>query len=256
MNSMAPGNCRVGIIKQKLLDGMQNENGIPEPEINPGISSDGAEMAAHAAPQSPDGEDSATVASQPDSEQLKADAARAQAVNDQVDAELGDATDYPALIAQLEADLAEEKAKALRLREESQRLAAEFQNASKRKDKQVADEIERAGAHLVRRLLPIVDDFDLAFANVPTDLAGLADADANAGWIEGFRQIHKKLQTLLADEGVAPIVADGEFDPALHEAVTSEPSDNVPSGHVIATLRAGYTYKGRVLRPALVRVAL
>jgi molecular chaperone GrpE len=61
---------------------------------------------------------------------------------------------------------------------------------------------------------------------------------------------------VLTDHGVAPIASDGPFDPMRHEAVTSEPSESVPSGHIIATLRAGYEYKGRVLRPALVRVAM
>ncbi len=205
---------------------MQNETGIPEPKIN----ADG-------------------TAEQP-AGQAGAQQAAGEETPEQVDAELGEAIDYPGLIAQLESELAEEKAKAAKLREDSQRMAAEFQNASRRKDKQVADEIERAGAHLVRRLLPVVDDFDLAFANVPADLKG------DEPWVEGFRQIQKKLHGLLTEEGLQPIPTEGEFDPALHEAVTSEPSDSVESGHIIATLRTGYTYKGRVLRPALVRVAL
>ena len=134
--------------------------------------------------------------------------------------------------------------------DKSQRMAAEFQNSRRRQEKQLAEEIDRAGAHLVKRLLPIVDDFDLAFANVPADL------EAGHAWIDGFHQIHKKLHALLEEEGVVAIARDGEFDPALHEAVTSEVSDSVPSGHIIATLRTGYTHRGRVLRPALVRVAI
>jgi molecular chaperone GrpE len=83
-----------------------------------------------------------------------------------------------------------------------------------------------------------------------------ADLDTGAAWVEGFRQIQKKLHHILAEEGVVVVPAEGEFDPTVHEAIGAEPSTDVPSGHVIATLRAGYTLKGKVLRPALVRVAM
>lgn len=158
--------------------------------------------------------------------------------------------DNMVIIAQLETELASERARADDLMDKSQRMAAEFQNSRRRQEKQLAEEIDRAGAHLVKRLLPIVDDFDLAFSNVPADLA------TGSAWVDGFHQIQKKLHALLEEEGVAPMARDGEFDPALHEAVTSEVSDSVPSGHIVGTLRTGYTHRGRVLRPALVRVAL
>jgi molecular chaperone GrpE len=160
------------------------------------------------------------------------------------------AIDYEAMITEFEAALAEERARADKLLDQTQRMAAEFQNSRKRQENQLSEEIERASAHLIKRLLPVIDDFDLAFAHVPPEL------EQGTTWVEGFRQIQKKLHNLLAEEGVATIPGEGEFDPTLHEAVSGEPADSVPSGHVIATLRAGYTYKGKVLRPALVRVAL
>jgi molecular chaperone GrpE len=158
--------------------------------------------------------------------------------------------DYAALIAEFETALADERARADKLLDQTQRMAAEFQNSRRRQEAQLSEEIERASAHVVKRLLPAIDDLDLAFAHVPADLQD------GAGWVEGFRQIQKKLHNILAEEGVTTIRGEGEFDPALHEAVSSEPNDSVPSGHVIATLRAGYSYKGKVLRPALVRVAM
>ncbi len=160
------------------------------------------------------------------------------------------APEYLARIGELESALAEERDRAAKLLDQSQRMAAEFQNSRRRLETQVQDEIERASTHLLRRLLPVIDDFDLAFAHVP------AEIEAGAAWVDGFRQIQKKLHTVLADEGVEVIPGEGEFDPSLHEAVSGEPSDDVPSGHIIGTLRAGYTYKGKVLRPALVRVAM
>ena len=160
------------------------------------------------------------------------------------------APDFAAQISELERTLAQERERADKLLDQSQRLAAEFQNTRRRLETQVQDEIERASTHLMRRLLPVIDDFDLAFANVP------AGIESGAAWVDGFRQIQKKLHNLLTEEGVVIIADEGLFDPALHEAVSGEPSEEVPAGHIIATLRSGYTHKGKVLRPALVRVAM
>ena len=180
-----------------------------------------------------------------------ADAAAAAGPEAGVGDDMGDPVpDYAARLDELERSLEAERERANKLLDQSQRMAAEFQNSRRRLETQVQDEIERASTHMMRRLLPVIDDFDLAFAHVP------AEVDAGAAWVEGFRQIQKKLHGVLAEEGVTIIAQDGPFDPALHEAVSGEPSDSVPAGHIIATLRAGYTHKGKVLRPALVRVAV
>lgn len=155
-----------------------------------------------------------------------------------------------AVIAQLQAELEAERARATEMLDKFQRTAAEFQNVRRRQEKQMAEEIERASTHIIKRLLPAMDDFGLAFNNVPS-----STTDEENAWLNGFRQIQKKLQGLLEEEGVVAMPADGPFDPIRHEAVTSEPSDSVESGHIIATLRLGYEHRGRVLRPALVRVA-
>jgi molecular chaperone GrpE len=155
------------------------------------------------------------------------------------------------IIAQLEQKLAEAEAKADGYRDQLQRTAAEFQNSRRRQEKQVAERIERASAHLIERLLPVLDDLDLAFRNIPAEV----DAEHEA-WLTGFRQIQKKLLHIVEEEDVSPIPLTGAFDPSRHEAVSSEPSDEVESGHIIETLRIGYEHKGRVLRPALVRVAM
>ncbi len=152
-------------------------------------------------------------------------------------------------LAQVRAELTALQARFDELTDKNQRMAAEFQNTRRRQEKALADEIERASTHLIKRLLPAVDDLALAFNNVPAALAG-------DSWVEGFRQIQKKLLALLEEEGVSAIPVEGEFDPMLHEAVMSEPSETVESGHITGLLRGGYLHKGRVLRPALVRVAL
>ncbi len=154
------------------------------------------------------------------------------------------------IIARLEAEVDEANARADQMVEQMQRTAAEFQNVRKRQERQVQESLDRATEGIIRRWLPVLDDFELAFNNVPTALQG-----EEAAWIQGFGRIHQKLAALIADEGVTPIEKSGPFDPNRHEAVTNEPSDSVESGHIIDTLRTGYEYKSRVLRPALVRVA-
>lgn len=160
-------------------------------------------------------------------------------------------------IAQLQEELAQAKAKADEYLDRLQRSAAEFQNSRRRQEKQVAEQIERASLHMVQRLIPILDDLDRAFQNVPPELAAPAEAgpDAQVAWVDGFRQIQKKLHALVEDQGVETIPLQGPFDPARHEAISSEPNEDVASGHIIETLRVGYEQRGRVIRPALVRIA-
>jgi molecular chaperone GrpE len=163
-------------------------------------------------------------------------------------------------IEALRAELAQAQAKADEYLDQMQRTAAEYQNSRRRQEKQMADAIERANGQLIKQLLPILDDFHLAFENVPAHLQpDNGENDENNGseqaWVNGFRQIQKKLIDTLAEQGLEKMDTSGPFDPTLHEAISSEPSDSVESGQIIETLRAGYTYKGQVLRPALIRVA-
>ena len=154
------------------------------------------------------------------------------------------------VIARLESELAEARSQATDAVDRMQRTAAEFQNTRKRQERLLQDSLERATQRLLVALLPVQDDFSLAFQNLPETLT-----QEEMAWVDGFQRIHGKLSGLLNDEGVKAIEADGPFDPARHEAVTNEPSEEVQSGHIIATLRTGYVLKDRVLRPALVRVA-
>lgn len=154
------------------------------------------------------------------------------------------------VIARLESELAEARAQANDAVDRMQRTAAEFQNARKRQERLLQEGLERATQRLLTALLPVQDDFGLAFQNLPETLT-----QEETAWVDGFKRIHDKLTGLLNEEGVKAIEHDGPFDPARHEAVTNEPSEEVESGHIIATLRTGYVLKDRVLRPALVRVA-
>ena len=130
-----------------------------------------------------------------------------------------------------------------------QRSRAELANARKRFQREQEQAHAGAQADLLVRLLPIVDDLERAFDTLPHNLSGLT-------WIQGIVLIHRKLQWILEQAGVTSNEAAGkEFDPFVHEAVTHEPSDSVPAGHVVAELQRGYRMGDRVLRPAMVRVS-
>ena len=138
----------------------------------------------------------------------------------------------------------------------SRRVQADFENYKKRVARQQTDNFERAAENLVTKVLPVLDAFDLARAHL--DAGEELSAEGKA-LVAG--------STLLADtlarEGLERVGAAGEaFDPTLHEAVdrvsgddTADETAGAPGGPVIdEVLRAGYRWKGRVIRPAMVRV--
>jgi molecular chaperone GrpE len=166
----------------------------------------------------------------------------------------GDATEdgKEALGEDLEAlrqELEEARSKEAEYLDGWQRARAELSNARKRFQREQQQAYANAKADLLVRLLPIVDDFERAFETLPDDLSSQT-------WVEGIKLVQHKAQGLLEQEGVAPIDAVGhEFDPFRHQAVTHEPSDEVPEGHVIAEMQRGYSVGDRVLRPCMVRVS-
>lgn len=128
------------------------------------------------------------------------------------------------------------------------RSAAEMRNYKRRTEQDRADLIRNAGASVLMKLLPVLDDFDLAMAHVPAEVAALP-------WFNGIRLMHTKLETMLEGEGVKPIEALGDvFDPNRHEAVMHEMVGPDMAGRVTAELRRGYTLHERIIRPTLVKV--
>jgi molecular chaperone GrpE len=117
-----------------------------------------------------------------------------------------------------------------------QRTKADFENYRKRMLRQQTEHLERAAEQLVEKLLPVLDNFDAAVAHG-----------------QGFDQVHTSLLNTLAKEGLERIDPGGKpFDPAEADAVAHEDGDGGPV--VAEVLRAGYRWKGRVIRPAMVRV--
>ena len=127
-----------------------------------------------------------------------------------------------------------------------QRLAAEFDNFRKRNAREQASLSGRANERLVKELIPILDDLGRA-------LEAAAEHE-EAKLEEGVRLVHRALSTLLAKEGLAEIQTEGKFDPHVHEALLSQPSD-AEEGSVIEVVQKGYKLGDKVLRPARVVVA-
>jgi molecular chaperone GrpE len=127
-----------------------------------------------------------------------------------------------------------------------QRLAAEFDNFRKRSAREQAATLGRANERLVKELLPILDDLGRA-------LEAASDHE-EAKLEEGVRLTHRALADLLEKEGLAEIETNGKFDPHVHEALLSQPSDE-EEGSVIEVVQKGYRLGDRVLRPARVVVA-
>jgi len=118
-------------------------------------------------------------------------------------------------------------------------LQADFENYKKRILKQQTEHLERAAESLVDKLLPVLDTADLALAH---------------GGGEDVKQITVALTSALEREGLERIDPTGRpFDPTIHDAVAHEPSEGGEQ-EVVEVLRAGYRWKGRVLRPAMVKV--
>ena len=167
--------------------------------------------------------------------------------------EAGSAPAQPAAetdpMAELKSQLESANAKAAEYLDGWQRARADFVNYKKRIEREQAELSQNMAASVLTRILPALDDFDLAMKKAPADGDG-------AKWAEGIALVQRKLNAILENEGIKPIEAEGQpFDPNVHEAVVHEETEAHPEGHVIEVLRRGYKLGDRVLRPALVKVA-
>ena len=152
-------------------------------------------------------------------------------------------------LEKLHAELEEAEAQAQTYLDGWQRAQAEFSNYKKRQTAERAQLKARVTMDVLRKVLPIVDDFERAMKNMPPQVEQLS-------WSEGISLIKSKLDRLLQSENVEPIEVTGQpFDPRYHEAVTYEEAPGHDEGKVIDEVQKGYMLGEHVLRPALVRVA-
>jgi molecular chaperone GrpE len=126
------------------------------------------------------------------------------------------------------------------------RAQAEFENVRRRAAKEQQDYRDYALSDAIKSLLPVVDSLERA-VQMKADPAELRN---------GVELIYKQLQAALAKLSVNPIEAQGEaFDPRYHDAIEMVETSEAPDHHVIEELQRGYTFKDRLLRPAMVKVA-
>jgi molecular chaperone GrpE len=127
------------------------------------------------------------------------------------------------------------------------RAQAEFQNFRKRVDKDRLELSEYASMEACRTLLPIIDDFERA----------LEAENADKTYVQGLELIRQRMFDALKKLGLEPIIAQGEpFDPHIHHAVEMVETEDVPDHTVLGEFQRGYNFKGRLLRPAMVKVAV
>ena len=126
------------------------------------------------------------------------------------------------------------------------RVAAEFENYRKRVARDQESLVARAHERLVKELLPVLDDLERALA--------AAEEHEEATLEEGVRLVHRELEEALRREGLAEIATKGHFDPHIHEALLSQPSEQ-DEGAILEVVQKGYTLGDRVVRPASVVIA-
>jgi molecular chaperone GrpE len=149
--------------------------------------------------------------------------------------------------AQAEGEVEALRQKSAEYLDHLQRLKAEFENYRKRVLKEQTRAVEMASEPLVRRLLEVLDEFDLAL------MAAEKRPDFDR-FLHGVELVYAKLKDILRSEGLERVEAEGKpFDPERHEALLQS---GEPEGepHVADVLRQGYTMRGRVIRPAGVKV--
>ena len=158
------------------------------------------------------------------------------------------ATEQPALDEALETpdDLVEALADA---NGRAMRAQAELENFRKRMRREMEDSQKYASMPVVRDLLPVLDDMERAIA------AAEKSEDA-AGLLAGVKMVESRLRSVLEQQGCKKIEAEGAtFDPAQHEAILMQPTNEVEPGNVMQVTQQGYQLHDRVIRPAQVIVA-
>jgi molecular chaperone GrpE len=127
------------------------------------------------------------------------------------------------------------------------RARAEFDNARRRGERERSEYLQFAAMDLVKDVLPVLDDFERALK--------VETADAN--YAKGVELIYQRLYETLRKLGLEPIDSVGRpFDPNLHQAVERVETDDAEDHSVMGEFQRGYNFKGKLLRPAMVRVAV
>jgi molecular chaperone GrpE len=149
--------------------------------------------------------------------------------------------------AQLTAERDQLAAEKAELHDRVLRGRAEFDNFRKRTERERSDYIQYAAMEMVRDLLPVLDDFERALKVETSDRE----------YAKGVELIYQRTYDSLKKMGLEPIATEGQqFDPNLHQAIERVPTKDAPDQAILGEFQRGYNFKGRLLRPAMVRVAV
>ncbi len=129
----------------------------------------------------------------------------------------------------------------------AQRVQADFENYRKRAAREQERLVAHAHERLVRELLPVLDDLERTLE--------AAERHEEAALVDGVRLVERSLRAALAKEGLVEIGTEGAFDPHIHEALLTQPSEEADPGTVLEVVQRGYRVGDRVVRPARVIVA-
>jgi molecular chaperone GrpE len=163
-------------------------------------------------------------------------------------AQPGDAAQTSGAAGSLEEQLAAARAEAEQYKDKYLREYAEKENFRKRQERMAADRIRREKLDLIERVLDITDNLDRALR--------FQESMDRASLEQGLRLLAWQLNELVKAEGLAPIPTVGEsFNPYIHEAIESVPSNQYPEGVVVEEVRKGYKQGDETVRPARVKVS-
>jgi molecular chaperone GrpE len=155
----------------------------------------------------------------------------------------------PEDVAELQSRLQEKTKEAEEHYERLLRLAAELENVKKRQERDRAELLQFANENLIKELLPVVDNLELALEHG-------RQLEAPEALMEGLERVHQSFLTALGKFGVTPLTSVGQpFDPAFHNAVMQEATAAVPDCTVLNEIQKGYLLHNRLIRPAMVVVA-
>jgi molecular chaperone GrpE len=198
----------------------------------------------------------AAVDAEVEADEVVEEQAEVAAVTERADEDAADAEDATEALEEVEAsddaiaaDLEKARAEAESYLDDLRRLQADFDNYRKRTLREQTARAASASQALVARLLPVLDNFELAVSSAEHS----RDFDR---MLKGVEMVFGELREVMEGEGLVKIEAEGKpFDPERHEAVIAVEQEDTEPGMVVDIVRTGYELRGKVLRPAMVKVA-
>lgn len=157
--------------------------------------------------------------------------------------------DFEEKVKKLEEKLGTEQEKTKEYLNRLKYLQADFENYKKRLEKEVKEAIQRSNEKLVASLIEIMDDLENAISVAET-------TENKDALLDGIKMVDKKLNNLLEKEGLVRLDTVGKpFDPKIHEILAEIPTKNHQRGIVLEEARKGFMFKGKILRPSIVKVS-